>query len=219
MPNISLLEAVRDELAADPKIDARDISVSDDDGVITLRGTIGSLRQKREATQAAKRVQGVLDVKNDLDVRLLIGDRRDDAELRGAVLQALALDSSVPSAVDAKVDHGVVTLTGTVHWQFEREEAESVASNVRGVRAIKSKIVLVPTPSSIDVKDAIERRLRRMAAVDADRLTVEISDGTVILSGFVSSWVARDAAIEAAWSMPNVTKVEDRIEIAYWWRT
>jgi osmotically-inducible protein OsmY len=58
-----------------------------------------------------------------------------------------------------------------------------------------------------------------MAAVDADRLTVEISDGTVILSGFVSSWVARDAAIEAAWSMPNVTKVEDRIEIAYWWRT
>jgi osmotically-inducible protein OsmY len=215
MSDTTLEEAVRDEIAADPKVDHAGIAVSAENGVITLRGTVGSPRQRREAGQAAKRVHGVREVKNGLNVRLLIGDRREDAELRGAVLQALALNSLIPSAVDAEVNDGVVTLSGTVHWQFEREEAELVASNVRGVRAIRSKIVLIPTPSSIDIKEAIEQRFSRLASLEADRLTVDTSGGTVILSGFASSWAARDAAVDAAWSIPNVTDVKDRIEIKY----
>jgi osmotically-inducible protein OsmY len=210
-----LEEAVRDEIAADPRVDHVGIVVTAESGVITLRGSVGSPRQRREAGQAAKRVHGVREVKNGLNVRLLIGDRREDAELRGAVLQALALNSLIPSAVDAEVNDGVVTLSGTVHWQFEREEAELVASNVRGVRAIRSKIVLIPTPSSIDIKEAIEQRFSRLASLEADRLTVDTSGGTVILSGFASSWAARDAAVDAAWSIPNVTDVKDRIEIKY----
>ena len=40
---------VRDELFWDPKLDSAAIAVSADDGKITLRGTVGSLREKREA--------------------------------------------------------------------------------------------------------------------------------------------------------------------------
>jgi osmotically-inducible protein OsmY len=215
MSDIELQESVREELFADPRIDHLAVAVSADQGVVTLRGTVGSLRQKREAGRAAKRVRGVLEVRNRLKVKLLIGDRCEDSELRGAVLQALALDSQLPSSIDANVDHGIVTLTGTVRWRFQREEAESVASNVRGVLGLKSRIVLIPMPSSIDVKEAIEQRFKRMASLEADRLTVETSGDTVILSGFVSSWEERDAAVDAAWSLPNVTEVKDRIEITY----
>jgi osmotically-inducible protein OsmY len=209
-----LQQAVRDELAQEPRVDHTEVAVSADDyGVVTLRGTVGSPRQRREAGRAAKRVFGVQEVRNNLDVRVLIGDRREDAVLRADVLQALTLNSLVPSGIDAKVDGAVVTLTGTAHWNFEREEAEATAGNVRGVRGIRSEIVLIPTAHPVEVKDAIEQRLNRNAAVDADSVSVESLGGKVILRGAVSSWSAREAAVEAAWSVPNVTEVEDRIDI------
>jgi osmotically-inducible protein OsmY len=121
MSNDELELNVNDELLWDPKVDNAAIAVSADDGVVTLRGTVGSFRQKREAKQDAERVYGVEKVSNELQVRILDGQRRDDADLRGAVLQALTLDSLVPSTIDARVDEGWVTLTGTANWQFERD--------------------------------------------------------------------------------------------------
>ena len=182
---------------------------------MALRGTVGSLRQRSVAGRAAERGFGVQEVKNNLDVRLLIGDRKEDVVLRAEVLQALTLNSEVPPAIDAKVDDAVVTLTGTANWNFEREEAEATAANVRGVRGIRSEIVLVPSAKVIDVKDAIEQRLKRDATIDADSVSVATADGKVILRGFVSSWAAHDAAVNAAWSVPNVTHVDDHIGIRY----
>jgi osmotically-inducible protein OsmY len=49
MTNETLQRNVTNELAWDPKIDSEAIAVSADDGVVTLRGTVGSFRQKREA--------------------------------------------------------------------------------------------------------------------------------------------------------------------------
>jgi osmotically-inducible protein OsmY len=214
--NTNLQQAVRDELAADPKFDHREVAVSiADGGVVTLRGTVGSLRQRRAAADATKRVYGVLEVQNNLDVRPLIGDRREDAVLRGEVLQALTLNGVVPSGIDAKVRDGIVTLSGKVNWNYEREEAENTAGNVRGVRGIRSELVLVPGARSVDVKGAIEEALKRNAAVDADSVSVETADGKATLTGYVSSWAAREAAIDAAWAVPNVTEVVDHIEIRY----
>ena len=47
------------ELSWDPKVDSAAIAVSADAGTITLRGTVGSPREKREAGRAACRVHGV----------------------------------------------------------------------------------------------------------------------------------------------------------------
>jgi osmotically-inducible protein OsmY len=122
--NDELVADVTDELFWDPKVDATAIALSAHDGSITLRGTVGSLREKREAKNAAERVFGVLAVDNQLQVRFLNDEKRADAELRGDVLQALMLDSLVPKTVDAKATDGLVTLTGTVNWQYQRDEAE-----------------------------------------------------------------------------------------------
>ena len=37
----------------DPKLDSQAIAVSADDGAVTLRGTVGSFREKREAGKAS----------------------------------------------------------------------------------------------------------------------------------------------------------------------
>src|ERR1700722_1525137 len=109
MTNDDLEHDVAAELSWDPKIDSQAIAVSADDGAVTLRGTVGSFRQKREAGKAAARVYGVTDVSNELQVRILEGSKRDDADLRGGVLQALMLDSFVPTTVDAEARDGMVT--------------------------------------------------------------------------------------------------------------
>src|SRR3954465_3444049 len=124
---------VNDELVWDPKVDAEAIAVSADDGMGTLRGPVGSFREKREARKAAERVAGVVYVDNELDVRLLDEERRDDAEVRGAVLQALMLHAFVPPTIDATVKEGFVTLSGSADSQYQRDEAEFLAGNLIGI--------------------------------------------------------------------------------------
>jgi osmotically-inducible protein OsmY len=157
--NMDLIADVSDELVWDSKIDPTAIAVTADDGRITLRGTVGSLREKREAQKAAERVFGVISVDNKLQVRLMNDAKRADADLRGDVLQALMLDSIVPNTVNAKVQDGFVTLTGTASWQYQRDEAEFLASNIVGALDVYDEIELQdPTPNAGDVQESIRRR-------------------------------------------------------------
>jgi osmotically-inducible protein OsmY len=190
--------------------------VSASDGEVTLRGTLGSFREKREAQKVAERVYGVTSVRNKMEVRILDEHGRQHADLRGAVLQAMALDGLIPKTVDAKADSGSVTLTGTAAWQYQREEAEFVAGNVPGVADVDNQITLTtPQPKAGDVKQSIERAFQRNASLDAEGLSVTTRGNIVILSGAVSSWDERDAAVAAAWAAPGVAAVEDRIVVEY----
>jgi osmotically-inducible protein OsmY len=214
--NDDLVASVNDELYWDPKVDNEAIVVTADEGAITLRGTVGSLRQKREAKKAGQRVYGVLSVDNQLQVRLLDSGRRADADLRGDVLRALSLNSLVPKSVDAKVSDGFVTLSGTVDWQFQRDEADYVASNIVGALDVFNDISIKNLmPSGFDVKDSIKKSLKRNAGIDGDGLSVTTNNGTVTISGTVRSWAEHDEALDAAWAAPGVTSVHDGMAIAY----
>jgi osmotically-inducible protein OsmY len=207
---------VTEELAWDPKVASDTIAVSAGDGTVTLRGTVGSFRQKREAQKAAERVYGVTAVNNDLDVRILTEYPRENAELRGDVLQALMLDSLVPSTVDATAKDGFVTLTGTTDRQYQRDEAAFIAGNVYGVTGVENDIYLTtPTPYAGDVQESIKKAMKRDAKLDADNISVEILNGTAILTGSVRSWAERETARSAAWAAPGVTEVDDRLTVFY----
>jgi osmotically-inducible protein OsmY len=132
----------------DPKVDSLAIAVAADDGTITLRGTVGSFREKREAKNATERVYGVGEVNNELEVRLLDESKREDAELRGDVLQALMLDGFVPDSVDAADElsvataNGTVTLTGAVRSWSEHDAAVAAAWAAPGVRDVDDRILV-----------------------------------------------------------------------------
>jgi osmotically-inducible protein OsmY len=167
-----LEQNVADELLSDPRIDNEMIAVAAaDDGTVTLRGTVGSFRQRREARKAAERVFGVTKVTNDLEVRLLTEHRRHDGELRADVLQALMLDTLVPTTIEASVKDGLVILTGIADWQYQREEAEFIAGNVLGVTGVENDVDLAwPTPSAWDVQYSIKKALERDAKLDANNM-------------------------------------------------
>jgi len=216
MTDADLERDVNDELLWDPRVDPAEIAVSAKDGVVTLRGTVGSFHERRDAKRAAKRVYGVKSVDDQLEVRLIMANRIDDAELRGSVLQMLMLDSLVPSTIDAHVKNGAVKLTGTAEWQYQRDAAEDDVMNVFGVVDIVDEIALMgPTPSAGDVKGSIEKAFKRNAKLDVEELDVQTSNGTVTLTGVVSSWAEHDEALAAAWAAPGVAQVDDRILIEY----
>ncbi len=216
MNNQELEGNVSAELLWDPKIDSEAVAVSTDDGTVTLRGTVGSLRQKREAKRAAERVFGVTRVDNDLDVRILTDRRRDDADLRGDVLQALMLDHLVPTDIDARAKDGFVTLTGAAEWQYQRDEAEFITANILGVTDIENDIdIVAPTPGAKDVERSIKNAMGRDAKLDANNVSVQTSNGTATLTGTVRSFAEHDSAVAAAWSAPGITAVDDRIDVFY----
>jgi osmotically-inducible protein OsmY len=59
---------VSDTLTADPRVDASEITVNVEGGVVTLTGTVSSRDQKRRAEDCAEGVSGVSDVTNNLRV-------------------------------------------------------------------------------------------------------------------------------------------------------
>jgi osmotically-inducible protein OsmY len=214
MTDEELRRLVTAELSGDPKIDSEAIAVSAHHGTVTLRGTVGSPRERHEARKATERISGVEYVNDELDVRILNEHRREDAELRGQVLQALVLDSTVPTTVDATVRAGQVTLTGVATWTYQRDEAEFVAGNVLGVVGVHNEIALaIPVPNAGDVSQSITRAFERDARLQASNIDVDTLNGTVRLTGTVNSWAEHDAAVAAAWAAPGVIEVDDRVNV------
>ena len=203
------------ELHWDPDIDATDIAVAVNNGVVALTGFVRSYSQRTQAERDAKRVAGVVGVANDIEVRLPVIDQRPDPDIvRDAVS---ALKSELPySSENIKViaKEGKITLEGTVEWNYARERAESAVKRIRGVKGVTNSITLKPKVAPYEVRRKIEDAFRRSAEIDASRVTVEANGSEVILRGTVKSWAERQEAERAAWAAPGVTKVDNRVTIS-----
>jgi osmotically-inducible protein OsmY len=143
--NDRIIDDVRTELATDPRLPYSDeIAVEAFGDTVTLRGTVGSFAQQRAAVADARRTRGVVDVYDELEVRLLGDDRRKDAEIRGAALQRLAWDSGIPGDyLDADVRDGWVTLKGDVDFQFQSDLAFDDVAGLHGVTGVTNEIRVV----------------------------------------------------------------------------
>lgn len=214
MTDRELQEHVQNALDWEPSVDAAEIGVSVDRGVVTLRGDIKSYAEKAAAERVALGVYGVKAVANDINVRLADGQQRTDTDIAQAVVSALRWNTLVPDEkITVTVSNGWVTLKGQVDWDYQRTAAANVVRDLAGVRAFTNSIAVKPHVSVTDVRTKIEAALRRSAEVDARRIHVAAADGKVILSGNVHSWFERNEARHAAWAAPGVRDVEDHITV------
>jgi len=214
MTDKDLKQNVQNALEWEPSLDATDVGVSVDGGIITLRGNVGTYAEKIAAERVALRMYGVKAVANDIAVHVATAFERTDTEIAQAAVDALKWNTLVPAGrVTVAVTDGRVTLAGTVEWQYQRDAAARALRDLMGVKAITNNIMVKPRVQSADVQDKIEAAFRRSAEVDARRIIVTAADGTVTLSGNVRSWAEREEAERAAWAAPGVTQVEDHIAV------
>ena len=208
-------QAVLSELRWDTRVKETDVGVEVDAGVVTLTGTVSSWAKRMAAQEAAHRVSGVLDVANDIQVKVPGSAGRTDTEIASAVRHAFEWDVFVPEArIRTTVSDGWVTFEGDVDYWSQRDAAEKVVRNLTGVRGVSNKIEIKP-PKVIpyDVRQSIEEALERRAEREARRISVAVSDGRVTLSGVVRSWAEREAVIGAARGTPGVRSVDDHLRI------
>ena len=207
-------DAVELELSYDPLVDISDITVKNLNGEVALNGTVPSFPQYLEAAAAARRVSGVKNVHNHLEVMLPSGDYRDDPTLTTMANNALTLNIAVPDGVEATAENGNLTLTGTVSYGTERTAAEDTVAGLVGVRNLSDDIEISNDADPVDVTVHVQDALDRYALIlDDSDVTVDTDGNTVTLSGHVRTWAERDAVVEAAWMPVGVYDVSDDLYV------
>lgn len=211
-----LKDAVTDELTWTPSVNADQIGVALTDGAVTLSGVVGTYPEKEAALRATMRIRGVTAVADEIVVRHA-SSVPEDADIAREVGIALHRTVVVPSgSVKARVHDHVITLSGTVGWQYQREAARKAVSTLPGVSEVWNTIKVKPSilVSPAEAKSKITAALVRNAQVDAQRIQVAVAGSEVTLTGDVSSWAERREAEHAAWFAPGVTHVDNRLNVA-----
>lgn len=209
-----LLADVQAELDWDPSFDDRGIVLAAKDGVVTLAGSVHSYADKWSAESAAKSVAGVRAVANDIEVKLKVEAQRTDRDIAEAAVSALRSNVTVP-ADDIKVivNEGCVTLEGEVAMWYQKNAAENAVRHLWGVRAVRNHIEIKAKVYAGDIRGKIHQSFKRHADKDADKIQIAVADGTVTLSGVVSTWRERADAESAAWAAPGVAHVKNLLSV------
>ncbi len=212
--NSELLADVQEELEWEPELDADHVAVSVNDGAVTLSGHVPSYFEKTRTVAITERVSGVKAVADEIEVRLPDAAVRDDSDLAESVAHLLSWHSALASQdLRAKVDAGNVTITGTVDWDFQAEEAVRLVKRLVGVRAVTNLVALRKRASIAEVQKSIADALTRRAALDARRIDVSVDGSVATLTGRVRSLEEERLARRAAMSAPGITDVDDQLVV------
>lgn len=203
------------ELKWDTRVEASEIGVAVQQGIVSLAGTVDSYAKKLAAQDAAHRVFGVLDVANDIEVQIPGRIARTDADIAKAVRAALEWDVWVPEKrIKSTVSNGWVTLEGDVDMLRERGDAERAIRRLEGVRGVTNKIEAKPAKVKPEqVLEAIEEALERRAEREAHRIKVEVVNDHVTISGPVRNWAEKRAILGTVNHAAGVRSVDEHLFI------
>jgi osmotically-inducible protein OsmY len=208
-----LQKAVLEELSWEPSVTAAHIGVTAKAGVVTLTGHVENYANKYAAERAARRVNGVMAVAEEIEVHLPSEIRHSDDEVAAAALSRLAGDVSIPrDTVKVKVEKGFVTLTGEVPSFYQKEAAQQDIRRLYGVIGVSNQIAIKARPNAIAISDDIAQALHR-SWFDAKTVRVSAEGGKVRLTGTVHSPYERRLATATAWAAPGATSVENDIAV------
>jgi osmotically-inducible protein OsmY len=123
--------------------------VNTTNGIVTLQGKANSQAQKDLATEYAKDIEGVKDVKNEMTIAKTskktqtAGRKIDDASITALVKMTLLYHRST-SALNTSVTtkNGVVTLSGKASNAAEKDLATKFANDVHGVKSVKNLMTI-----------------------------------------------------------------------------
>jgi osmotically-inducible protein OsmY len=147
-----LITKVKSTLLYHRSVSAVKTEVLAKDGIVTLRGEAVNAAQKDLATEFAKDVEGVKDVRNEMVVAAPIektaGEKKDaivesiDDASTTALVKSTLLQHRSTSALNAKVEtkEGVVNLIGKAKNAAEKDLVTKIVSDVHGVKKVDNNM-------------------------------------------------------------------------------
>ena len=219
---------VEERLRWDPWVNDTFIKVSVNNGIVRLKGTVGSPSEQWLAV-ANGWVAGTKDVKDNMKVRTWASSTmkrkspihdRSDEEIEKAIVDAFVYDPRVYSFnVDADVESGVVTLTGVVNNLSAKRAAKETAKNTIGVYRVKNYVKVRPkiVPDNTVLESRVRNALSRDAYIEAFEIDVDASNGLIYLFGDVSTSFQKDRAGEIAEWTIGVVDVVNNLDYKYEW--
>jgi len=204
-------------------------------GVVTLTGSVSDDVQKLLATDLAKTVDGVTEVKNELTVVGTVVSQRppktwrqkiDDASLTAAIRSNLLWNRELKGLnIGVENDGGNVTIFGVVGNEFAKQSIEKIVMDTRGVNKVTNNIT-VHTANKVDPittvtravsDDVVAARVKSNLLVNryvtTRNLNVKVTDGLCILTGTVDSEAQREAAGNLAASISGVASVQNDLKV------
>jgi len=212
-------------LAQDPATESYEVTVTVDNGEVTLDGSVDSYQESELVKTVAKGVSGVKALEDKL--RVTYDADRTDTELREEIQAALDWDVYIDAAlIQVSVNGAEVTLTGTVGSAAEKTRAASEAW-VAGVGSVDSSGLTVAkwardeelrgdkyvAKSDSEIKDAIVDALVYDPRVLSTNVTVDVTGSTATLRGEVDSLAAKQAAEQDARNTVGVRYVYNRLKV------
>lgn len=202
------------ELNWEPAVNAAQIGVEVNNGIVTLAGHVNSLSEKFHAENAAQRVAGVQALTVEININLPGHSQRSDTDIAHTIEKVLQWTTYLPQdTIKIKVEKGVITLSGEVDWDYQRRAALDAVRYLMGVKGVNNHITLSTKKTMHTLKLDIENTLKRHSPFATSKVIVDVHGADVTLSGSVHSWAERDSARHTAWNTPGVHNVVDNIYI------
>ena len=142
---------------------------------------------------------------------------KTDVQLKQDIEQELSWDPKVNAAqIGVSVDHGAVSLLGTVDTYAQKWAAEDATKRVSGVRTVAHdltvKVLSEHVRSDTDIASAVQSTLKWDVLVPK-AVTAVVRDGFVTLAGQVDWNFEREAAERAVRYLTGVVSVSNSITL------
>ena len=130
----TITSKIKTKMIDDPIVNARYIDVDTSEGNVILTGVVKTDREAERAVEIARQVPGVKNVKNNLQVGTkTMGQYLDDKMIVSKIKAKLVKEPKIRSLnIDVDVNKGIVTLTGIVKTNEQKERVIEIARSTSG---------------------------------------------------------------------------------------
>lgn len=174
-------------------------------------GMVDSLVEKDFFGSRVGRIDGVRELDNSLTVAN-DGNISDKDIEKGIVERFQGSNFEDITHLGCRVSRGIATLLGHVETQSTERLAKRLASQVRGVKEIRSEIqFLEKAVDDATLVNRVENALVASPWVDAHEIKTEARNGLITLTGLVDTQEAMEWAVETAYQVPGVKAVVSEI--------
>jgi osmotically-inducible protein OsmY len=142
----------------------------------------------------------------------------NDPAIQAQVMKALSKKQY--SGVQAKVQDGVVDLTGSVKVFADKDNADKAVHRIKDVKAVRNDIeVAAPDPpiSDAELQDKLVKKIQfdrvGYGTTPFNAISVGVQNGVVTLGGTAYGPVDKSSAVADASYMPGVKDVIDDISV------